>query len=62
MVALFRYLRSLKQCATHCFNANQVTQQQYEWLSKAVQEEQEAWAALPPWLRRTINRKLEGQQ
>lgn len=51
-----RYLKALRLCAVQCFNANQETQQQHEWLRNAVRQEEAAFSALPAWVRRLLNK------
>jgi hypothetical protein len=55
-MGILRYLKALRRCAAQCFNANQVTQHEHKWLQDAVTEEQAAWAALPSWVRRLLNK------
>lgn len=53
-----KYLKALRLCADQCFNANQVTRHEYEWLGYAVKNEEEAFMALPKWARIAINKYL----
>jgi hypothetical protein len=52
----WRYLKALRHCAVQCFNANQVTQHEHEFLREAVRREEEAFSALPAWVRRLLNK------
>lgn len=55
-MVFLRYLKALRLCAVQCFNANQVTQHAHDFLREAVRREEEAFAALPMWARRLLNK------
>jgi len=55
-MTFIRHLQALRLCAVQCFNANQVTQHKHEWLVDAVKREEAAFAALPAWVRRLLNK------
>ena len=55
-MCFLRYLKALRLCAVQCFNANQETNHQHEWLTNAVRQEEAAFAALPKWARRLLNK------
>ena len=55
-MSFFNYLKALRLCAVQCFNANQATNHEHEWLVKAVRNEEKAFAALPKLARRMLNK------
>jgi hypothetical protein len=58
VMRFFNYLRALRMCAVQCFNANQVTNHEHEWLHKAVLEEEKAFADLPKWARLALKKYM----
>ena len=55
-MSFLNYLKALRLCAVQCFNANQATNHEHEWLVKAVQNEVKAFAGLPKWARRALSK------
>ena len=60
MQAIIDYIKALQLCATHAFNANQITNHQHAWLNDAVRQEANAYARLPKWVKSFLH-KLNSQ-